>query len=81
MTTLTIDLPDKLLKEAEQAGLLTSNAIEMILRDRLRSRAIDDLFTTADKLIAANFPTMSMEEIQKEVNIVRKQKNQRASGS
>ncbi len=36
MTTLTIDLPDNLAEEAKQAGLLTPNAIETILRETLR---------------------------------------------
>ena len=81
MTTLTIDLPDNLAKEAKQAGLLTPNAIESILRETLRRRAVNDLFTAADKLTAANFPSMTMEEIQDEVNAVRAQRHQRAPGT
>ena len=81
MTTLTIDLPDNLAKEAKQAGLLTPSAIESILRETLRRRAVNGLFTAADKLTAANFPSMTMEEIQDEVNAVRAQRNQRASGA
>ena len=81
MTTLIIDLPDNLAEEAEQAGLLTPNAIESILRETLRRRAVNDLFTAADKLAAADFPPMTMDEIQKEVNAVRAQRKQRASGA
>ncbi len=81
MTTLTIDLPDNLAEEAKQAGLLTPNAIEAILRETLHHRAINGLFSSADKLAAANFPSMTMDEIQEEVNAVRAQKKQRAPGS
>ena len=36
------------------------------------------LFSVADKLAAAKFPPMTMEEIQEEVNAVRAQRKQRA---
>ncbi len=81
MTTLTIDLPDNLAEEAKQAGLLTPNAIESILRETLRGRAVKGLFTAADKLTAANLPPMTMDEIQEEVNAVRAQRKQRAPGT
>jgi len=78
MTILTIDLPDNLVKEAKNAGLLAPDAIETMLRENLRRRAVDSLFNTADKLGTANFPPMTMEEIQKEVNTVRAQRKLRA---
>ena len=81
MTTLIIDLPHNLAEEAKQAGLLTPNAIENILRETLRSQTIKGLFTTADKLVAANLPPMTMDEIQEEVNAVRTQRKQRAYGT
>lgn len=81
MTTLTIDLPDNLVKEAKNAGLLAPDAIEAMLRETLQRRAVDGLFTMADKLAAANFPHMTMEEIQEEVNAVRAQRKQCASGA
>jgi hypothetical protein len=71
MTTLTIDLPDNLIKEAKSAGLLTPNAIETLLRETLRHRASNELFSAADKLADAKFPSMTLEEIQEEVNAVR----------
>ncbi|MCG5496022.1 hypothetical protein [Ectothiorhodospira variabilis] len=77
MTTLTIDLPDSLAKEAKDAGLLDPHAIEAMLRENLRRQLIDDLFTAADKLAAAKFPSMTMEEIQQEVNEVRRGRNVR----
>jgi len=81
MTTLTIDLPDNLVKEAKNAGLLAPDAIESMLRETLRRRAVNGLFAAADKLAAADFPPMTMNEIQEEVNTVRAQRKQRASGA
>ena len=81
MTTLMIDLPESLIKEAENAGLLAPDAIEAMLRERLRRRAIDGLFNAADRLEAANLPTMTMEEVQEEVNAVRALRRQRAPGA
>ena len=37
MATLTIDLPDRLLREARAAGLLAPDVVEAMLRDRLRA--------------------------------------------
>jgi len=74
-------LPDNLAEEAKQAGLLTPNAIETVLRETLRSRAVNGLLSAADKLTAANFPPKTMEEVQKEVNAVRAQRKQRAPGT
>ena len=81
MTTLTIELPDILAKEAKNAGLLAPGTIEAILRENLRRRAINGLFNAADKLAAANFPPLTLEEIQEEVNAVRAQRRQRAPGA
>ena len=81
MTILTIDLPDNLVKEAKNAGLLAPDAIEAMLRETLRRHAVNGLFIAADKLAAANFPPMTMDEIQEEVNAVRAQRKQRALGA
>ena len=81
MTTLTIDLPEPLVKEASDAGLLEPRAIEALIREGLRRRAVDGLFSAADKLAAANFPPMTMDEVQAEVNAVRQQRQQHAPGT
>lgn len=81
MTTVTLNLPDMLVAEASAAGLLSPESIEQMLRENLRSRAIDGLFIAADRLAFANFPTMTAEEIQAEVNAVRSERKQRAAGT
>ena len=81
MATLTIDLPDKLAEEAGKAGLLTSDALEAMLRENLRRSAIDGLLEAADMLAASGFRAMTMAEIQAEVNTVRSQRRRHASGA
>lgn len=81
MTTLTIELPDRLAQEAQEAGLLAPDAIEALLREGLRRQAVNELFEAADRLAAANFPPMTMEEVQEEVNAVRTRKAPRAPGT
>ncbi len=78
---LKVDLPDTLADEAKAAGLLTSQAIERLLREAVRSQAVNELFETADRLAAANISPMTMAEIQAEVDAVRKARRERASGS
>ena len=72
MKTLTVELPDGLVEEAQDAGLpISSDAIEAMIRENLRDKAVDRLFRTANRLAAAGFPPMTTEEIQAEVNAVR----------
>lgn len=81
MTTLTIELPEELAEEARTRGLLASSAIEAMIRDALRRGSVGDLFKAADKLAAAEFPPMTLAEIQEEVNAVRLERRRRASGT
>ena len=39
MTTVEIELPEELARRAKEAGLLTSEAMESMLRERLRMQA------------------------------------------
>jgi len=61
--------------------LLAPDTIEAMPGENRRRRAATDLFAAADKLAAARFPPMSLEEIQAEVTAVRAQGKQRASGA
>jgi len=81
MTTIKIELPDATAQAARDAGLLTSQALERLLNDALRRKAVDELFDKMDELADANFPPMTMEEIQAEVNAVRAERRKRAAGS
>ena len=79
MTALTIELPDQLVDEARDAGLLSSEAIETMLRERLERRHIDELLDATERLAATDEPAMTLEEIQVEVNAVRAERRARRS--
>jgi post-segregation antitoxin (ccd killing protein) len=74
MTTLELKLtlPVQLAKQAKAAGLLKSEAIASMLRAQLRKQAGEELRGMMDKLADANIPPMSEDEIQAEINAVRK---------
>ena len=81
MATIQIELPDATAQAARDAGLLTPPALERLLNDALRRKGVNELFEKMDELADANFPPMTMEEIQAEVNAVRAEKRTRAAGS
>jgi len=78
MTTVQITLPDSVAREAQEAGLLNPDAIEQLLRDAMRHKAVDELFSAMDRMADANFPPMTMEEIQTQVDAVRAERRARA---
>ena len=64
MTTIKIQLPDDLAQDAQAAGLLTPDAIERLLRERLRRQAGDALTPEIE------------ESINEEVRVVRAEHRQ-----
>ena len=81
MTTIQIELPDATAQAARDAGLLTTQALECLLNDALRRKGVNELFKKMDELADANFPPMTTEEIQAEVDAVRAERRTRAAGS
>lgn len=77
MTTIQIELPDATAQAARDAGLLTTQALECLLNDALRHKGVDELFKKMDELADANFPPMTMKEIQAEVDAVRQDRTAR----
>lgn len=71
MTTVRITLPDELAREAERAGLLAPEAVERMLRERLKADQVADLFTAMDRMQAVDEPPMTPEEIQAEIRAAR----------
>jgi hypothetical protein len=79
MTTIQLTLPDQLAQEAEQAGLLSPEALEEWLRKQLRAKAAEQLFAVMDRMAAVDDPTyMSPEEVAEEIRAMRAEK--RAKG-
>ena len=75
MTTLEVklNLPDSLANEARQAGLLTPEELERLLREALRARRVDRLTAVRETLAANPLPPMTPEEIQAEIDDYRAQ--------
>lgn len=74
MTTLevTLDLPDRLAREALAAGLLTPQALRQMVKDAMQRRAAQTLLAGAEKATLAGSKPLSMKALQAEVNTVRK---------
>lgn len=80
MTTVEIKIPDSLAKEARQAGLLTPQALETMLRERLRAQHIGELRDAVKQMASGGGAPMTMEEIEAEIQAYRKERR-RASGA
>jgi uncharacterized protein YnzC (UPF0291/DUF896 family) len=84
MTTLEINLPDNLAKEAKAAGLLAPEAIEQMVREAIRRRALEELKQAMDRMAAVDGPVMTPQEIQEEIRAARAERRAqetRAAGS
>jgi hypothetical protein len=78
MTELKLTLPDRLAREAREAGLLKPKAIQTLLREAIgRRAAAREFLTNADRVAAAGVPPMSEDEIQAEIDAVRRTRRRR----
>jgi hypothetical protein len=81
VATIQIDLPDETVKAAQEAGLLTPQALARLITEAIRRRqVIDSLLSIADRVAAAGIPPMSMEEINAEVRAARAERRRGAGG-
>jgi len=83
MTTLEVklDLPETLVREAKKAGLLNARSIEALLREAMRRQALGRFLQVSERVAAAGIPPMGEEEIQTEIDAVRRARRKRlASG-
>lgn len=69
---LKLNLPDRLVREARAAGLLTPEALSRLLKEAMRQRAGRALVAGAARAARTGSKPMSMKEIQAEVNAVRR---------
>lgn len=77
MLEVKLDLPDRLAREAQAAGLLTPKALRQMLKDAMRRRAAQTLLSGAARGSAAGTRPLSMAKIQAEVNAVRRERRTR----
>ena len=76
MANITVTLPDELARDAQSAGLLRDEAIAALLREAMRKRAVDQLFTTMDKLASLE-PALTEAEIDTELAAARAERARR----
>lgn len=69
---LRLEVPDRLAKEAEAAGLLTTRSLARMLADAVRRSAADRLLAGARRASRLQGKPLSMRAIQAEVDAVRK---------
>jgi hypothetical protein len=73
----TVTLPEALAREAESIGLKIPDAVEHLLREEVRRRRGEEFITMADRAASLELPPMTMEEIQAEVDAVRRKRRGR----
>jgi hypothetical protein len=72
MTTVQIVLPDELAQEAQRAGLLSPELLEKWLREQLKVRRVDQLFSAMDRMSAIDEPpVMTTEAVAAEIAAMR----------
>jgi hypothetical protein len=76
MTEVTVTLPDDLAQQARKAGLLRPEALAALLRDAMRERRIERLFSTRDKLAQLE-PPLTEDEIAAEIEAARAERRAR----
>lgn len=79
MTTIQIQLPDDLAQDAQAAGLLTPDAIERLLRERLRQQAGDALRAMWNRMPHEELTPEIEEKINEEVQAVRAERQRAAN--
>lgn len=68
---LKLSLPDELADQARAAGLLTSEAIERLMREAIRKAAARRLTEIGQQLRASSDPGITQAELEAELKAVR----------
>lgn len=76
MTQVTVSLPDDLAQQAQSAGLLKPESLEALLREAMRRRQVDELFSTMGKLASLK-PQLTEAEIDAEIAAARAERARR----
>lgn len=80
MLDVKLNLPDELARQAQQAGLLTTQAIESMLREQLRKQASTDLRAMWVAAPQEELTPEVEQEIVEAVYAIRARRRQQASG-
>jgi len=69
---ITLTFPDRVARQAENAGLIKPEAIVQLIQAELeRRQQVQDLFEAADRLAALDLPPLSEAEVETEIQAVR----------
>lgn len=71
---LQLNLPDKILQEAKQYGLLEAQAIEKLIQTELQQRRVNDLLKVADRIAMCEIKPLTSTEIAEEIQAIRTKK-------
>jgi hypothetical protein len=77
MTTVQIQLPDELAREAQAAGLLTPEAMAVMLREQLRKQAGESLRAMWERMPQEELTPEIEQMIDDEVHAVRAERRKR----
>jgi hypothetical protein len=77
MTTVQIQLPDELAQEAQAAGLLTPEAMSVMLREQLRKQAGESLRAMWERMPQEELTPEIEQMIDEEVHAVRAERRKR----
>ena len=77
---VTLNLPDELVLRAQNAGLLTVEAMQKLLEEAVRRQAGRKLLSMAERLHAAGIPPMSEDELNDLVHEARAERRARNAG-
>lgn len=77
---VTLNLPDDVALRAQDAGLLTVEAIQRLLEEAMRRAAGRKLLSMAERLHVAGIPPMSEEELDDLIHEVRAERKGRNAG-
>jgi hypothetical protein len=80
MTKIQISLPDQLAEDAQRAGLLSSNKLEMWLREQLNAQRANELMSAMERMAAVSDPAvMSPEEMAQEIALMRAEQRKKTA--
>lgn len=77
---VTLNLPDDVVLRAQDAGLLTVEAVQKLLEDAMRRVAGRKLLSMAERLHAANITPMNEDELDDLIHEVRTERKGRNAG-
>jgi post-segregation antitoxin (ccd killing protein) len=69
---IKVELPEDLAREAQERGLLSSRAIEYLIRSEIRRTRIERLFETMERLSEAGTSPLTDAEVEAEIQAVRR---------